>query len=174
MTTPKLIMFDLFGTVFSLDGVPREEIKAYADHICKPEWSPLKLPESWKSLPVIEGAAEAIERLKEIASVTTCSNAPLPTQYALCRKRVNFSFFSPLEWCRAYKTDPKTYLSVAFYAGTEPHDCMMVTANETFGDLEASKALGMQPCLICDDPENERPGVLCVKSIQDLYDLLKK
>lgn len=174
MRRPKLIMFDLFGTVFSLDGVPREEIKAYADHIRQPEWSPLKLPDSWNSLTIKEGAAEAIEKLTELTSVTTCSNAPMSTMNALCRNRVKFSFLTPLEWNRVYKPNPKAYLGVLSWVSLTPADAMMVTANETFGDLEAAKALGIQPCLICNNPEVPRDGVLCVKSIHDLYDHLSK
>lgn len=174
MTIPKLIMFDLFGTVFSLDGVPREEIRAYGRHIRKPEWSPLTLPESWKTLPVKDGAAEAIKLLRDIAFVVTCTNAPADTQIALCSNRVPFSMLTYLEQWEVYKPNHKAYTKTVQHYDFLPPEAMMVTANETFGDLEAAKALGIQPCLICDNPEVPRDGVLCVKSIQDLYDHLAK
>ncbi len=37
--TIKALAFDVFGTVFDLNFVPREEIRAYVDHIKQPEWS---------------------------------------------------------------------------------------------------------------------------------------
>lgn len=34
----KVIALDVFGTVFDLSVVPRSEIKAYAEHIRRPDW----------------------------------------------------------------------------------------------------------------------------------------
>jgi len=175
MTTPKLIMFDLFGTVVSLARVPHSEIKAYADHIHQAEWSPLVLPRSWDLLPAHEGAREAITLLRKKAAVVTCSNAPLATQVHLAWiNDLHFDGIMPLELWQVYKPNPRAYMSVIACLGIDLSEAMMVTANETFGDLEAAKALGIQPCLICDNPEVPRDGVLCVRSIQELYDHLSK
>lgn len=168
-------MFDIFGTVFSLKDIPREEIKAYVDHIRQPEWSPLVLPGHWTMLPAHSGAANAIFALRSLAFVVTCSNAPLKVQAFLSQRNdVRWAAMVPLEIWRVYKPNLRAYQSVIDCFDVAPADAMMVTANETFGDLEAAKALGIQPCLICDDPENEREGVLCVKSIMELYTTLAK
>ncbi len=53
----QVVAFDLFGTVFKLDR-PKEEIQAYAEHIAKPEWSPLVLPDEWGKLEMFEDAKQ--------------------------------------------------------------------------------------------------------------------
>jgi len=171
---PRLIMFDIFGTVFSLAGVPREEIRAYGEHIRKPEWSPLTLSESWKSLPAHEGAKEGIDELRKHAMVVTCSNGPLATQAFLAMHNdIHWDAIMPLELWQAYKPELRAYQSVVNCLGFKPDEVLMVTANETFGDLEAAKALGIQPCLICDNPEVERPGVLTVRSIGEIAERIR-
>lgn len=173
MTIPKLIMFDIFGTIFSLADRPREEIKAYVDHIRQPEWKPLNLPMSWDTLPAHEGAKEAIDALRTLAFVSTCTNGPLATQAHLAKHNgIHWDAMMPLELWKVYKPNHVAYAQVVTQLGFYLQDAMMVTANETFGDLEAAKALGIQPCLICNDPEVPREGVLCVKSIMDLYTTL--
>lgn len=44
------IAFDLFGTVFDLSAMPKQEIKDYIAHVRKPEWSPLTLPGTWRDM----------------------------------------------------------------------------------------------------------------------------
>jgi len=175
MSKPKLIMFDIFGTVFRLAGiVPPEEVRAYGEHIRQPEWSPLTLPESWKSLPAHEGAKEGIDELRKLAMVVTCSNGPLATQAHLARNNdIHWDAIMPLELWQVYKPRVMSYLSVIKCLGFAPEETMMVTANEGFGDLAAAMACTMQPCLICKDPENIRPGVLTVRSIGEISERLQ-
>jgi FMN phosphatase YigB (HAD superfamily) len=174
MTSPKLIMFDIFGTVFSLADIPREEIKAYVDHIRQPKWSPLVLPEAWNSLPAHDGAKEGIDELRKHAMVVTCSNGPLATQAHLAKHNdIHWDAIMPLELWQVYKPYCGAYLGVMGCLGFKAEETMMVTANESFGDLEAAKALGIQSCLICDNPEVERPGVLTVRSIGELAERLR-
>jgi FMN phosphatase YigB (HAD superfamily) len=170
----KLVMFDIFGTVFSMDGVPREEIKAYVDHIRQEEWSPLKLPESWNSLPAHEGAKEGIDALRKKAMVVTCSNGPLATQAHLARHNdIHWDAIMPLELWRTYKPQLMAYESVIRCLGFQPEETAMVTANEKFGDLESAGMLGIHRCLICDDPHIERPGVLTVRSMGELAERIQ-
>lgn len=145
----KVIAFDVFGTVFDLSGVPREEIKRYIDHIRRPDWQPLQLPASWETLPAHPDAAEGIDKLRERFFVVTCSNGPLGLLAKLSKHNgIVWDVIIPLELNRVYKTNPKAYLTVCEVLGVEPADVMLVTANKDFGDLEESAALGMTPQLI--------------------------
>ena len=69
MLGPRVIAFDVFGTVFDLSSTPRGEVAAYAQHLrtCRERccWLPLDLPASWRSLPAHPDAAEGIRRLRE-------------------------------------------------------------------------------------------------------------
>lgn len=145
----KVIAFDVFGTVVDLSGVPREEIKAYADHIRKPEWSPLTLPESWEHLQPHPGSAAGIDWLKSKYLVVACSNAPMSMMARLSTNVcLPWSAIIPLEYNRVYKPNPKAYLTVCELMRVEPNEVLMVTANKDFGDLEGAKSVGMHNALI--------------------------
>jgi FMN phosphatase YigB (HAD superfamily) len=161
----KVIAFDLFGTVFDMSGVSRQEIRNYINHINKDSWSPLVLSKAWECLPAFEDSAPGIEELRENFTVLTCTNAPLGTQIKLCKNNgVLFDGYIPLELSRAFKTRPQTYKSVYEIMNIEPEEMMMVTANKTFGDLEASKNLGINPVFIRHDSK--------VKNIEHLAMLM--
>ena len=145
----KVIAFDVFGTVFDLSGVERSEIKDYADHIRKPEWSPLNLPESWKTLPAHPDAAEGISKLRERFMVVTCSNGPVSLLTELSKhNQISWDMIIPIELNKVYKPNHKAYLTICEVMGVHPDEVLMVTANEYFGDLEASKEVGMSSILI--------------------------
>lgn len=145
----KVIAFDVFGTVFDLSGVNREEIKSYAQHIRKPEWEPLKLPSHWASLPAHPDAAEGIARLREKFFVVTCSNGPLGLLAKLSKHNgITWDAIIPLELNKVYKPNPKAYMTVCEVLDVEPNEVIMVTANEKFGDLEGSRRIGMEAILI--------------------------
>ncbi len=144
-----VIAFDVFGTVFDLSGVEREEVRAYARQLRRPEWAPLTLPPSWERLPAHPDAAFGIELLRRKFFVVTCSNGPLGLLAKLSKHNgISWDAIIPLELNKVYKPDPRAYLTVCEVLGVEPAAVTMVTANETFGDLEASAALGMTPRLI--------------------------
>ena len=145
----KVIAFDVFGTVFDLSRVDIEEIRAYAAHIRQPGWSPLHLPKSWETLPAHADAAEGIERLRSNFFVVTCSNGPLGLLAKLSKHNgISWDAIIPLELNKVFKPNGKAYLTVCEVLGMLPEEVMMVTANYKFGDLEASKALGMEPMYI--------------------------
>lgn len=157
----KVIAFDVFGTVVNLDGVERKDIKAYIDHIRKLEWSPLKLPQSWESLPAHPDAAEGIARLRSKFIVVTCSNGPLGLLTKLSKhNRVSWDAIIPLELNKVFKPNPQAYLTVCSVLDVKPEEVLMVTANKDFGDLEASNSVGMRSQLI------RNPN--CPKDIIDL------
>lgn len=145
----KVIAFDVFGTVFDLSSVNRNELSNYVNHIRQKEWQPLKLPESWETLPAHEDSREGIELLREKYLVVTCSNGPLGLLTKLSKhNKISWDAIIPLELNKVYKTNPKAYMTVCEVLNVIPSEVIMVTANEKFGDLEASAALGMTPILI--------------------------
>lgn len=145
----KVVAFDLFGTVFDLSVVDRQEIRDYASHIRKSEWSPLELPQSWETWPAHPDSAEGIERLRKKFFVVTLSNAPLGMAARLSKHNgISWDAIIPLELKRVYKPDLEAYLTVNWVLGVSPKDTMMVTANKDFGDLEGSEQIGMTPQLI--------------------------
>lgn len=147
----RVVAFDVFGTVFDLSGVPRHEVWDYIAHIRRPEWSPLRLPASWEHLPAHADSAEGIARLRERFIVVTCSNGPLGLLAKLSKNNgVQWDAIVPMELNHVYKPDPRAYLTVCEVLEVPPSAVTMVTANRTFGDLEASAALGMTPVLIRD------------------------
>lgn len=163
----KVIAFDVFGTVVDLSHTPREEIKAYADHIRKPEWSPLTLPESWEHLQPHPDSESGIRWLRERFLVVTCSNAPMATMARLSRNaKLNWSAIIPLEYNRVFKPNPKAYLTVCELMRVKPNEVLMVTANKDFGDLEGAKSAGMHSVLI-RHPEGQWQTILSMA-----YDLI--
>ncbi len=147
----KLLAFDLFGTIFDLSGVPREELRSYGDQIRRNQeegWEPFDLPASWENLPLHEDAIEGMEKLRKRFTCVTFSNAPAKLQIRMLKNAgVEFDAITPLECFQLSKPCLETYTNVSLW-GFPLHECGMVTANEKFGDLEGAKACGMQPILI--------------------------
>jgi HAD superfamily hydrolase (TIGR01493 family) len=145
----KVFAFDVFNTIFSLDDVPRQEIKDYARHIKLPEWQPLILPKSWETLPARPDCKEGLDLLRGKFVVVTCSNGPVEMLRKLSQhNNIEWDGYIPIEANKVFKPNPKAYMTICEYCNVQPHEVAMVTANETFGDLEASAALGMTPILI--------------------------
>lgn len=151
----KVVAFDLFGTVFDLSGVPKQEIRDYIAHIRKPKWSPLALPESWKQLPPHPDSKEGIHRIARKIPVVACSNARYRfTSNLLSDCGINMPHddypmrITEIQNYQVYKPDPQAYLAVCEQFGPEPHEVLMVTGNEGSPDVEGARAVGMQSILI--------------------------
>lgn len=145
----EIIAFDIFGTVVDMSDVPREELIAYGQHIRQPEYSPLRLPDSWANIPAHPDSAEGLYRLRKKYITVTLSNGPLGLLTRLSKNNhLEWDAVFPVEMAKSFKPNPEPYrlLADAFYV--DPSKVMMVTANKTFGDLEASAAIGMTPQLI--------------------------
>lgn len=145
----KVLAFDVFGTVFDLTSINKEEVREYIKHIKQDTWSPLKLPKSWETLHAHSDSKWGIEILRERYTVVTCSNGPLGLLAKLSKhNRISWDAIIPLELNKVYKPNPKAYMTVCEVLDVKPEEVMMVTANEKFGDIEAAKALGMESVLI--------------------------
>lgn len=147
------IAFDCFGTVFDMSQVDHEDLKYYGATLRKEIWEPLKFPKSWETLPAHPDCKEGIELLKTKFTVVTCSNSPLGLLTKMSKHNsISWDAIIPLEYNKVYKPNPKAYLTVCEMLNIKPEEMMMVTANPTFGDVEASQKLGMTPQIIRHDP----------------------
>lgn len=145
----KLVMFDLFGTVIDMEGARYEDLKAYEDHIKNP-WAPLTLPEEWLELPPYSKNFDFINwNIKYKIPVVTLSNAPASFQIKYLTKwDLSFSSITPLELFERFKPDLFVYQMAAKLYGVPHENCLMVSGNKHFGDIEAAQKLGTQSCLI--------------------------
>lgn len=160
---PKVIAFDVFGTVFDLSGVNRSEVREYVDHIKQTDWAPLELPERWERLPAHDDA-QAIRLLRQKHYVVALTNGPVRLITKLSKYNgISWDMIIPIECEKVYKPNKLAYIFAADLMGVSGREVMMVTANRTFGDIEAAAALGMQSYWI--DRENG-------KTIWDLVEAL--
>lgn len=117
----KVIAFDVFGTVFNMDAVPRDELRNYGKHIHKPEWSAVQLPSSWEKLPAHADAAAGIAILRHRFLVVTCSNGPLGLLAKASKYNgISWDAIVPLEMNRVFKPNPAAYLTVCEVIGVDP------------------------------------------------------
>lgn len=162
----KLILFDIFGTVFDLSSRPKDEIRAYVDHVKKEVWQPLYLPTEWYELPAHPDAAEGIRRLRKRFVVCTLSNGPVDLQVALSRHAgIDWDWIVPLQMCEVYKPASRAYRVPSGLLNCYTNECLLVTANPTFGDVEGAARCWMRSQVI------RQPG--CPQTIIELAELLE-
>ena len=153
----KLIAFDTFGTIFDTSQAGDGEVAAYNRHMesCRDfdSWRPLRLPDSWKTLQAFPDVKPGLAQLRSLGyRCVTCSNGPAPLLHEVSKHNgLVWDGIVPLEAARVFKPDLRAYLHVCRVWNVSPAEVMMVTANRTFGDLEAAEMLGMQPQLIRDE-----------------------
>ncbi len=165
-TEIKVIAFDVFGTVFDLTSVDRGEIRDYVRHVKASEWEPLELPKSWATIPAHPDAFQGLLRLRSGGyTVVTLSNGPMRLLTQMSRRNhIEWDAIVPIELRKVYKPDIEAYRVLPELFGVKPNEIMMVTANPTFGDVEAAKSLGWHVAVI---RQEEGP-----KTIEDLADSL--
>lgn len=156
--TIKAIFFDVFGTLLDMSSVQateegRAELRAYGEHLAEFQrtgvYKPLSLPERWEELPVFPDVKEGVNRLSAQFSLHTFSNGPLLiTDMALRNGGVRLQFAVSVADAKGFKPASWIYPWAAGYVDLAPCECLMVTANEHFGDLEGARACGMQAQLI--------------------------
>lgn len=152
-----VILLDCFGTVFDMENIPSEDINYYGYVIKKPFWEPLNLPEKWNTIPAFPDSKEAIHKLRHKGyEVVALSNAPASLIEELSKyNKIKLDHIIPLEKYKIYKPNPLAYLTACSELDCKPSDCIMVTANKTFGDLEAAKTIGMKSILVRDTEDND-------------------
>jgi FMN phosphatase YigB (HAD superfamily) len=154
------ICFDLNGTLFDLsrppEGVTEDMVQLavedYLAHIKKPEWSPLTLPEWWAKFPLFYEVGIGLASLRSRSfECYTLSNNPtwiqlemFPAYNALFAwdRRID------LAACHVYKPNQRAYDIVPGYLRLPHNQIAVVTANESFGDLEGARRAGMRPILL--------------------------
>ena len=102
---------------------------------------------AWHRLDPWPDAPAGMVRLKARFIIAAMSNGNVALMTNLAR-------FAGLPWdcilgaepARAYKPDPKTYLTGVELLGLQPREAMMVAAHP--GDLQAAAALGLQTALV--------------------------
>jgi 2-haloalkanoic acid dehalogenase type II len=141
-----IFLFDCFGTIFDISNVPIEDLRYYAKVLHAPAWEPLVFPASWNDLRPHLGAFWDIRELREAGhTVAALSNAPSAMMAELSAKNeIEWDKIIPLEKYRIYKPNPLAYLTACAELDCRPSECVMVSANKTFGDLEASRLVGMR------------------------------
>ena len=169
MKRPKVAFFDLNHTVHQMKGVTAEEITNYLKQIHS-YWTPLELPEHWKTLPVWNDVPGALDQLWfwDIKCVTL-SNNPINVQVEQAHNgRLHWDWMVPLESYHTYKPDVKAYNVACNLLKVAPEDSLMVTANHDFGDIEGAASIGMPSVWI--DRKNEDDTY----KIKNLMDLVKE
>lgn len=140
------VVFDCFGTVFDMVGVSREEIRAYVDHVRGENFTPFAFPSSWWDLRAHADAAAGIRLLQGdglFCVALSNGDVGLVSQVS---ERNGFHFDWVIDLAgkhRVYKPHVDAYRTVEKELGYKPADCLMVTANPTFGDIEGAAAIGM-------------------------------
>ena len=148
MNPRPVLAFDCFGTVFDMSSVPREEIKAYVDHVRQPEWSPYTFPESWRRLTAHPDAAEGIYRLqqKNIECWAFSNGDRQLIGRASYANDIRWNNIVDLSRPQVYKPNAGAYQYLRDLAeGRELH---IVTANPTFGDIEGAELIGAKSHVI--------------------------
>lgn len=153
----KVVAFDVFGTVLDSTSVDASDLIAYVDatreaQLSGEPWRQLRVPQAWHSMPARVDAKLGIERLRKHFRVVTCSNLPIDMIVDASKHNgIDWDFITPVELRQEWKPAPGPYRMICEAMRVEPSEVAFVTANKTFGDLEASAALGMRPFLIRGD-----------------------
>lgn len=145
MSVIKCIAFDCFGTIFDMSSVPKDEIRAYVEHVNKQDFTPFRFPFSWWGLNAHADAAEGIKRLQDAGFVcVTLSNGSHDLLTAVSKRNgIEWNRVIDLTKYRVYKPHVDAYRVVGKETGFKPEQTLMVTANPKFGDIEKSAMIGM-------------------------------
>lgn len=175
---PKVAFFDLNHTVYDLTHVPKGDLKAYSKHLEKFAatglYHSLEFPERWGMLPAWSDAITAIHNMRAYLKIqcVTLSNNPINLQIQQARhNKIFWDWMVPLEAKKTFKPCITAYEFAVDVLRVEPKDCLMITANRTFGDIEMASNLGMRTVWV--DRKNEEPSHP-IKTLRDVVDLLHK
>lgn len=148
----KIVAFDVFRTVFNITEEHQNEVKEYNKHVRSEGWQPLNLPQSWETLLAHPDARQGIEEIRQNFIVVTMSNCPMDLLVKLSRYNgISWDAIIPIELNKVYKPNIDAYKTILQLFKVKAEEVVMVTANKTFGDIEAAETLGMRPILIRED-----------------------
>lgn len=175
MRIPTAIFFDVLNTLLDMSSAKREDIERYASHRGQVgvTWFPLDppLPATWLKFPAWPDVHEGIDRLRDAGiKCYALSNVPSPMLTMMLQANlIALDEIVPLEKYRVYKPHVSAYQIACECAKIEPHQGLMVTANEKFGDIEGANSIGMRAQLI----DRTCKHFASMKSITDLCGALK-
>lgn len=143
------ILFDCFGTVFNMTNVPKEDLIYYGSILNKPIWEPLNFPDTWKHIPAHPDSKQGLELIKQNHKIIALSNAPKTLISELSENNgIKWDHIIGLEKYKIYKPNPLAYLTACAELDCKPSECVMISANKNFGDIENSIKVGMRSILI--------------------------
>jgi len=165
--TIKAMAFDCFGTIFSMEGISRDEIRAYVDHVNSNDFSEFQFPESWFHLKAHPDSAVGIKMLQEQGFLCgTLSNGSASLLKKISEENgIFWDFIIDLAAHKVYKPHKEAYTTVQKDTGVPPRESLMVTANPDFGDIEGGAFVGMIPQVI-RQPGCPRDVIAFAKSIR--------
>lgn len=153
----KALLFDCFGTIFDMSGVPREDIANYVRQVKAPEWSQLVVPDSFRTLTAHADVADGMRRLciTDDINLFAFSNGTheLISRLGHANELDDLWCVLDLSFARMYKPRRE---ALAFALGavwmTLPvaslDEIAVVTANPMFGDVEMAAAFGVRSIVI--------------------------
>lgn len=151
----RVVAFDLVNTVLDVSEVPRDDVRGYVKHVMEYRrtgiYKPLVLSSAWVfQVKIFPDALIGLRNLQDKGfEVVTCSNLPSEIQWRIIEGYgLPFDGVVPLDLAGVFKTNALAYQAVCLCCRVQPADVTFVTANRDFGDIEASRAIGMTPALI--------------------------
>lgn len=178
---PKAVLFDVLNTLVDASTANDEYDGATEDYLrykglSGPRWSRMwDVPSNWIRFPAWPEVPAAMQRLVD-AGVRCCamSNVPMSVVITMLDNAgipIEAHDVIPLSMYRVYKPHRIAYMAALDHVGLidDPSQCIMVTANETFGDIEGSHSVGMSQAFI--DRANKQSGYH-IKNLKDLADSL--
>lgn len=161
MSELRLLAFDIFGTLADMSLATKESLESYGHQIKENirrndvwpgAYQKFDLSPEWEFLPPHDDVLSGIRRLRRRFFVTTFSNAPSLLQIRMLRHwSVEVDGITPLDAYKRAKPIQRAYDISAEHWQFHPSEIMVVTANESFGDLEKSVNAGMKSVLIRDE-----------------------
>lgn len=146
-----VFFFDMFNTVLSLHHATKEELKLYSDHLAEyyrtGVWKRFNPPKSWSRLGAWNDASEMIRRvywdLYLNSKLVVLSNCPVSMMTDILRNtNLPMDYIIPLEAFEVFKPKDEAYAAAEMLMNVKSEQCWMITANRTFGDLEAASRRG--------------------------------
>lgn len=142
--------FDCFGTIFDMSEIPKQQIVDYVDHVRKLDFSKFDFPENWYKLKPFEDVVPGIKGLQSRGfTCVTLSNGSYDLLRTISENNgIYWDYIVDLCKHKVYKPHLSAYLTIKKDLNIDLDRTVMVTANPTFGDIEAAVYWGMRHIVI--------------------------